>query len=130
MTLEREEDFVRGRWGSLRVDLLLTQNRLFEHVRKHCATAIDFRGQAIACSTVEGLVLLKFYALPPLYRQGNFDKVALYETDLTMLLHRYAVDMESILAELERHLSQGDVEELRVIYHEIEGRIRRFNTGP
>jgi hypothetical protein len=37
---------------------------------------------------VEGLILLKLYALPSLYRQGNFAKVGIYENDVaTLLLH-------------------------------------------
>ena len=127
--LDQDQDFVRARWRNLKVDLLLTRNRLFDHVRKYCATEIDFQGRKIACSTVEGLLLLKFYALPHLYRQGNFTKVALYETDLAMLLYRYPVDVDSLFSILERHLSEGDIESLRTIYHEIEDRIRRFSNG-
>jgi len=34
--------------------------------------------------TLEGLLVLKLYALPALYRQMDMDKVALYENDITM----------------------------------------------
>jgi hypothetical protein len=128
--LEQDRDFGRARFRDLRVDLLLTRNPLFDYVKRHCATTLDFRGRDIACSTVEGLLLLKFYALPHLYREANFDKVALYETDIAMLLQRYPIDVEAIFTELEKHLHEGDIQSLRTIHREIEDRIRRFTTYP
>jgi hypothetical protein len=127
--LEQDQDFGRATFRHLGVDLLWTQNPLFDYVKGHCATTLDFRGQNIACSTVEGLLLLKFYALPHLYREANFDKVALYETDIAMLLQRYSIDIEAIFSELEKHLSEGDIQSLRTIHREIEDRIRRFTNG-
>jgi hypothetical protein len=127
--LEQDRDLGRARFRDLRVDLLWTQNPLFDYVKRHCATTLDFRGRDIACSTVEGLLLLKFYALPHLYREANFDKVALYETDIAMLLQRYPIDVEAIFTELEKHLHEGDIQSLRTIHREIEDRIRRFTNG-
>jgi len=127
---ERDRDFGRAKFRNLRVDLLWTQNPLFDYVKRHCAATLDFMGRSIACSTVEGLVLLKFYALPQLYRTASFDKVALYETDIAMLLQRYPIDVEAIFTELEKHLSEGDIQSLRTIHREIEDRIRRFTNGP
>lgn len=126
---EQDQDFVRATWHGLRVDVLLTENELFAHVKENCATEIDFRGRWIPCSTVDGLLLLKFYALPQLYRQGNFNKVALYETDIMMLLHGYSVDVEPLFEQLENHLSEGDMESLRTIHEEIEAKIRRFDES-
>ena len=74
-------------------------------------------------------MLLKFYALPYLYREADFDKVALYETDIAMLLQRYPIDVEAIFTELEKHLHEGDIQSLRTIHREIEDRIRRFTNG-
>lgn len=128
--LEQDRDFGRATFRDLHVDLLWTQNPLFDYVKRHCATTLNFRERTIACSTVEGLVLLKFYALPQLYRTASFDKVALYETDIAMLLQRYPMDIEAIFSELEKHLSEGDIQSLRTIHREIENRIRRFTTYP
>lgn len=109
---EQDRDFGRATFRDLHMDLLWTQNPLFDYVKRHCATTLDFRGRSIAYGTVEGLVLLKFYALPQLYRTASFDKVALYETDIAMLLQRYPMDVEAIFSELERHLSEGDIQSL------------------
>jgi hypothetical protein len=37
-----------------------------------------------------GLLLLKLYALPSLYREGNFARVGLYENDVATLLSYFA----------------------------------------
>jgi hypothetical protein len=80
---------------------------------------------------VEGLALLKLYALPSLYRQGNFARVGLYENDLATLLHGYRkiLDMEFLLDQLTPHLGDTDVSALREIIADIEQRIDRFGKG-
>ena len=76
LTLEtRDGDFARGKFGNLKVDVLLTSNPLFDEVRKRYTTSKRFVEQEILCVTVDGLILLKLYALPSLYRQGNFTRV-------------------------------------------------------
>jgi hypothetical protein len=131
LTIEdQERDFVRARFRDLRVGFLLARNPIFDYVRRRHVDRFTFRGRMIPCSTVEGLVLLKFYALPFLYRQCLFDKVALYETDLMMLLQAHSVEMDPIFDMLQTHLSAGDTETLRDIHREIaekiETRHRRF----
>src|SRR5215211_3567319 len=76
----QEQDFARGLFDGLQIDLLLTSNPLLEEGRRCYATRQRFVEREIPCATPEGLVLLKLYALPSLYRQGNFNRVALYET--------------------------------------------------
>ena len=76
-----DDDFARGKFGDLQVDVLLTSNPLFDEVRRQYTTKRQFVEQDIPCATVEGLVLLKLYSLPSLYRQGNFTRVGLYEND-------------------------------------------------
>lgn len=110
----------------LQIDLLLTSNPLFEAVRRRYATRQRFAEREIPCATPEGLVLLKLYALPSLYRQGNLARVALYETDILLLMDRQKVDVEPLFAELEAHLSPTDLESLRGITDEIRQRIERF----
>lgn len=87
---------------------------------------MDFRGRSIPCGNVDGLVLLKLYALPSLYRQGEFDRVALYETDLTMLMQHYQIDVDAVVNILKKHLSTTDVESLGEILDDINTRIQRF----
>lgn len=125
----REDDFVRGSLDGLQIDLLLTSNPLFEKVRRQYATSRRFVEREIPCATVEGLLLLKLYALPSLYRQRNFARVGLYENDIATLLHDYRPPLEPLLAELEPHLSRTDLAELRKIVAEIQGRIERFGRG-
>ena len=122
----QERDFVRGDFEGLQIDLLLTSNPLFEEVRRRYATRQRFAEREIPCATPEGLVLLKLYALPSLYRQGNLARVALYETDILMLMDRQKVDVEPLFTELKAHLSPTDLESLHGITDEIRQRIERF----
>lgn len=123
------EFFARGIFAGLQVDFLLTGNPLFEAVARRYATSRPFVEREIPCATVEGMVVLKLYALPSLYRQGNVVRAALYETDLLTLLHRYQPDLEPLFAELAPHVSTTDLAALRKIAAEIEERIARFGQG-
>jgi hypothetical protein len=122
----QDRDFARGDFEGLRIDLLLTSNPLFETVRRRYATRQRFVEREIPCATPEGLVLLKLYALPSLYRQGNLTRAALYETDVLTLMHQYGTDLEPLFKELEPHLSPTDLAALRKIADEIRQRIDRF----
>lgn len=123
---QQDRDFARADFRGLQIDVLLTQNRLFDFVsRQH--TALDkFQKRPITLATPQGLALLKLFALPSLYRQGIFDRVALYETDLTMLMQEYSLDAAKLLAVLKDYLSESDIESLTEILTDIEKRIRRF----
>ncbi|MEA2605120.1 MAG: hypothetical protein QOF89_6112 [Acidobacteriota bacterium] len=121
--VSQKDDFARADFQGLQIDLLLTRNPLFDEVRRRHATRQPFAEREIPCATPEGLVLLKLYALPSLYRQGNVTRAALYETDVLTLMHRHRVDPEPLLAELEPHLSATDLKALRQIVAEIRQRI-------
>lgn len=118
--------FARGAYKSLTVDVLLTENRLFERVRREFAAVRRFVERDIPTASVEGLVLLKLYALPSLYREGDFGRVSLYENDLAALLQAYRPPLEPLLHILEAHLSPSELEEVREVLGEIEARIERF----
>src|SRR5258708_40368219 len=122
----RDEDFARGKFGDLKVDVLLTSNPLFDRVRKNYTAMQRFVEQDIPCATVEGLILLKLYALPSLYRQGNFTRVGLYENDVATLLHAHNPQIEPLLDELSRYLSESDMTQVKQIISEIQQRISRF----
>ena len=67
----RDRFFVRARFGELQIDVRLSTNALFDLVwRKHTTTR-RFAEREVVCATVEGLLLLKLYALPSLYRQAT-----------------------------------------------------------
>ena len=128
--ITREDiNFARGEFGELQIDFLLTRNRLFEKVRQEYATTQYFVEQEIPCATVEGLLLLKLYALPSLYRQGNFARVGIYENDIATLIYSYQPELEPLLEELTQYLSETDIVAVREIVSEIEQRIDRFGKG-
>ncbi len=121
--------FARGEFGELAIDILLTRNPLFERVlRKHIVTQ-HFREQSIPVASIEGLLLLKLYALPSLYRQGNFARVGLYENDIATLIQAYQPAIEPLLDELSKYLNETDLTALRDITAEIEQRIARFRKA-
>ena len=124
----QEDDFARADFQGLQIDLLLTRNPLFDEVRRRYATRQRFAEREIPCATPEGLVLLKLYALPSLYRQGDVTRAALYETDILTLMHRHGVDPEPLFLELEPHLSATDLKALRQIVAEIRQRIERSGS--
>ena len=122
--------FARGQFHNLQIDLLLTSNPLFAEVQHGFVTEQTFAEQTIATATVEGLVLLKLYALPSLYRQGNFVKVGLYENDIATLLYEYKPDLAPLLARLRHYLSPSDTAEVETILTDINQRITRFRRRP
>jgi hypothetical protein len=122
----RDADFARGKFSDLKVDVLLTSNALFDEVRKRYTTMQRFVEQDIPCATVDGLILLKLYALPSLYRQGNFTRVGLYENDVATLLHAHHPPIEPLLDELSLYLNEIDMTQVKQIASEIQQRISRF----
>ncbi len=121
----RDADFARGKFSDLKVDVLLTSNPLFDEVRQRYTAMQRFVEQDIPCATVEGLILLKLYALPSLYRQ-DFTRVGLYENDVATLLHAHNPQIEPLLDELSRYLIESDMTQVKQIISEIQQRISRF----
>lgn len=132
--LDRTDFFARAEFGSLQVDILLADHALFDLVRKRYSQQARFAERDIVCATVAGLLLLKLFALPSLYRQGRFSRVEDYEHDIAVLLREHHPEMESIFAELTKHLSASDLQEVRAIVDGIQQRIAastmRFGGPP
>ncbi len=129
---EQDRDFARATFGELSVDLLLSSNPVFEHVLQAHATEALYEDRPIRLATALGLVLLKLYALPSLYRQASFDKVRLYETDISMLLQAQPMDTDAILGEIEPYVPAADLVELRGIVADLLQQIEkggRFGTS-
>ena len=122
----RDEYFARADFNDLRIDVLLTKNPLFKKVHDKYTRIERFLDRNIPIATVEGLLLLKLYALPSLYRQGNFARVGLYENDVATLLHYYRPDVPKLLTVLSQYLSESDSLEISNIVIEIQKRINRF----
>jgi hypothetical protein len=127
--VNQEIYFVRGEYGRLKIDVLLTINPMFEQVQKKYAITHHFLDGDIPIATVEGLLLLKLYALPSLYRQGNFARVGIFENDIATLMHDYKPDMPLLTKELSTYVSDPDMEEIKNIISEIQQRIERFENS-
>jgi hypothetical protein len=120
--------FVRANYNELQIDVLLTQNPLFKKVHSDYSKVQKFLDRNIPLATVEGLLLLKLYALPSLYRQGNFARVGIYENDIATLLHYYQPDMPSLLDELSKYVNDHDLAEIKSVVSDIQNRIKRFKN--
>lgn len=122
--------FVRANYGQLQIDVLLTQNPLFKKVHRKYSKVQPFLDRNIPLATVEGLLLLKLYALPSLYRQGNFARVGIYENDVATLLNYYQPNVLALLSELSKHVNENDLAEIKGIVADIQNRISRFKNSP
>ena len=123
----RQDCFVRARFRSVQVDLLLTSNPLFKLVAERFATHHRFAELEVPAVTVEGLLVLKLYALPSLYRQFDWDRVYVYESDIKQLIARYHPNLPALFAILEPHMSSSDLRELTALISQAEERRERFN---
>jgi hypothetical protein len=124
----QEMYFVRANYGQLQIDILLTQNPLFKKVLRKYSKVQPLLDHSIPLATVEGLLLLKLYALPSLYRQGNFAKVGIYENDIATLLNYYDPDVPGLLSELAKYMDENDLAEIKTIVADIQNRISRFKN--
>ncbi len=122
--------FARGQYLGLQIDFLLTKNPLFSRIKKKHAVKRSFFERDILSATVEGLILLKLYALPSLYRQGNFARVGLYENDVATLMFYHRPDMQQLLDELRPFISDRDAAAIQDIVIELERRVTRFQHQP
>lgn len=114
--------------SELQIDVLLTQNPLFKKVHSEYSKMQRFLDRNIPLATVEDLLLLKLYALPSLYRQGNFARVGIHENDIATLLHYYQPDISSLLNELSRYVNENDLAEINGVVSDIQNRIKRFKN--
>ncbi len=120
--------FVRASYDALKIDILLTQNPLFNEVHSKYSKEERFFDRQIPIATVEGLLLLKLYALPSLYREGDFVRVGIYENDIATLLHYYPTNVENLLIKLSEYVSESDLAELRNIITDLQNRANRFKS--
>jgi hypothetical protein len=115
---DRNDFFARAKFKSIQVDLLLTKNPLFKIVAEKFATKHPFEELNVPAVTVEGLMILKLYALPSLYRQFQMDRAALYENDIAMLLANHSPVIEPLFALATHDMEPDDKEELQKIISE------------
>jgi hypothetical protein len=121
----QDRDFAHASYRGVRVDLLLRDNPVFDDVAARERAKTTFHRHTIPVVTREGLLLLKLYALPDLYRHGQLGRAALYEADIRMLHQGAAVDDDALLGRLAPHLAGNDIAELARILREQRD-TRRF----
>lgn len=126
---DRNETFARCWLGDLRVDLLFAENEPFKLVSEQLAIPRGFADRSVPCASEEGLLLMKLFALPSLYRQARFERVAIYESDLMGLISLGTGATERVWKLLEKLLLESDVEELRKIVADIENKLRGQRFG-
>jgi predicted nucleotidyltransferase len=125
----QDTNFVHANYNELQIDVLLTKNPLFKKVHSEYSKVQRFLDRDIPLATVEGLLLLKLYALPSLYRQGNFARMGIYENDIATLLHYYQPDVPSLLNELSKYVNENNLAEIKDVVSDIQNRIKRFKNG-
>lgn len=124
---EKNDWFGTGDCGPLRVDLLFTKNPLFAEIAERHSAPRSFLNHTLRCATPEGIILLKLFALPSLYRQGRIERADLYETDILQLLRLDPVTDERLLAQLKAHLTETDLKALADVLRDLRGRLKNAN---
>ena len=74
-------------------------------------------------------MLLKLYALPSLYREGDGQRIGLYENDIFMLFEKYRPDVAALFNELTTHVSDDEMQELQNIWSDIQRRVDRLDRA-
>jgi hypothetical protein len=125
--ISKDQDFCRAQFENIQIDLLLTKNKVFKYVLQYCGSKTSYADATdIAIASPKGLIILKLYALPSLYRQGQFDRATLYESDITQLLRKYPVTITEVLKPLKSPVLLGsDLEEVKNIFLDIQSRINK-----
>lgn len=125
--ISKDQDFCRAQFENIQIDLLLTNNKVFKYVLKHCSSRTSYADATdIAIASPMGLIILKLYALPALYHKKQFDRATLYESDITQLLRKYPVTITEVLKPLKPPVLLGsDLEEVKNIFLDIQSRINK-----
>ena len=127
LTVESSDrNFGRYLYQGTRIDALYRENPIFEYVMKNCLDGAVIEGKEIVRATPEGIVLLKLYALPSLYQQGQPRRAATYENDiLGLLMQPVEISFERVLKVLASELLSSQVDELRSILEDCQRRAQR-----
>ena len=123
---EQEENFARGNYDGLQLDLLFTKNPLFKSVSQKYINQQSFLERTTNIASVEGLLLLKLYTLPSWYQQGDFARVGIYENDIATLIYEFKPDIPGLKEILTGYLDSNDIVEINKILEEIQTRTERF----
>jgi hypothetical protein len=125
---DSNEFFAQAFYGDLQVDILRPANPLFQKVLDSEITVSEFEGRSLNTVSPKGLIILKLYALPSLYRQGDITRAAIYESDITALLNAHPSPHQELLSALSDHLIKSDLTEVSKILDEISRKLSRFQS--
>jgi hypothetical protein len=126
---EQNQMFGMADFRGLRIDLLFLEHPFFELVSSKFSTSQPYPVGPLPTATIEGLILLKLFALPSLYRQFDLDRVAIYEADITQLLARTEQDDPFFLKILSDYLPETDRRELEAVLRDCRKKVARFKNG-
>jgi len=126
---DQNREFARGKFGDLLIDFLFTDNPLFKIVEQKHSAIHRFLETDVRSATIEGLILLKLFALPSLYRQGQLEKSLRYEADIAILYQVTRPNVEPLFEVLRPMLTDGQLTDLRNIVSEIKQRIERLDRA-
>lgn len=123
--ISEDRDFARADFHGVLLDFLKTSNPVFEEVRANHSAPLRFGNREVRVATPLGLFLLKCYALPSLYRQGEFRRADIYEDDILALLRGFEIDEEAVFARLAPHMLATDIASIRDIVRDIRTRLAK-----
>ena len=98
-------------------------------LRRHQTRVVEIDGRPTPCATAQALLILKLFALPSRYRQGENSRAAVYEAEISSLLGTGEVHAERALAALTPHMLAMDIDSLRTTLADIPARGARFKSG-
>ena len=124
---EVNEWFAMTSYSGLRVDVLRPECPVFDLVHRRFSEPRDFAGRTVLTATKEGLILLKLFALPTLYRTFQMEKVGIYETDIGSLIKAGCRNNKELLKLLKPHLEEGEFSELRQVLTVLE---KKYTARP
>jgi len=110
---KRSDRILTCRYRSLRVDLWLASDPLYQLVAQRFTTPLCFNEIEIPRATVEGLILIKLYAMPTLTRLNDHAQVAQYKDDIRNLHPQSKFTLSEIAAILQPYLPTSDWDDVR-----------------
>lgn len=112
--ISSDKNFGRYRHNATIVDTLFVENPVFAYAINNYKTDCVIAGKSVRSLSPSGIALLKLYALPSLYLQGQHVRVATYEQDLEVLfIVDPSINEDALLKFLSKHLVQSQVDELK-----------------
>jgi hypothetical protein len=118
-----DRNFGRYLYQGTQIDALYRDNPIFEYVMRNCLDSAVIEGKKIVRASPTGIILLKLYALPSLYQQGQQRRAMTYENDISaLLIQGIAVDFDAILKVLAGELLPSQIKELSNILADCQRR--------